>query len=256
MKNLVIVVNVVQDNAEHLDLYKFAVSKAKAYAEKYQADFVCIHDTTAFPDYSPTWQRFEMFDAKYAQYDKILYVDNDLVLTSFAPNIFELMDCYDQDVFASIDYEHIPARKFTGYFNAGLLAFKRSWLDLWDQQSIAHNMGTWKNIAFFDQCCLNNMVKQTRDSYVNLGREWNSMSSKVFPSDYTYGIHYIHYHKHRFNVEDIAIFEQSMSSLTPKYNENVMNFPESWKKYNFTDLLTMENDFDRSKLEPEQVKND
>lgn len=248
MNNLVIVVSVVQDNTTHSDLYNFAVSKAKVYAEKYQADFVCVDDTSAFPDYSPTWQRFVMFDAKYAKYDKILYVDNDLVLTNFAPNIFELMDSYDNDVFASIDYEHIPARKFTGYFNAGLLAFKRSWLDLWDQQSISHNMSKWKNKSHFDQCCLNDMVKQTRDSYVNLGRKWNSMSSKVFPNDYTYGIHYIHYHKARFNVKEIITFEQDMSKVTPQRNETVMFFSEDWKKYHFTDILKLEEDFDISRL--------
>lgn len=233
----------MQDSADHVDLYNFAVSKAKAYAEKYQADFVCIDDTSAFPDYSPTWQRFVMFDPKYAKYDKILYVDNDLVLTDFAPNIFELMDRYDQDVFASIDYEHIPARNFTGYFNAGLLAFKRSWLDLWDQQSIVDNMSVWKDKSHFDQCCLNNMVKQTRDGYVNLGREWNSMTSKVFANDYTYGIHYIHYHKRYFNIDIVTIFEQIMSTLTPQYNETVISFPQNWKQYNFTDLLLMEEDF-------------
>ncbi len=248
MRNLVLIVNIVQKKSKYTNLYDFAVSRAYEYAKKYQADFVCIDDTSAFPEYSPTWQRFVMFDHKYAKYDKILYVDNDLVLTNLAPNIFELMDRYDQDVFASIDYEDNLARKFTGYFNAGLLAFKRSWLNLWDQKTLLDMMIIWKSKSHFDQCCLNNMVKQTRDSYVNLGREWNSMNSDVFNNEYVYGIHYIHYHKKRFSSELITRFENAIVNLPPKYNETIVPFPESWKQYNFTDLLQMENDYNTFKL--------
>lgn len=241
MKNLVLTVAIAKSDESHSKLTKFSIEKSREYALKYNADFVCIETNQKFPRYSPTWQRFVLFTDEFKQYDNIMYLDCDLVLTKYAPDLFNIMNRYEQDVFASIDYEHIPARKYTGYFNAGLLGFKRSWLDLWNENSINEMMSKWNNKSHQDQCCLNEMVKSTRDSYINLGRIWNTMTSSFEHMNIVYGIHYIHYHKRKFNDEAIYKYEIPSRSEIVKYNPH--EFPTWWKTYNFTHILTMENDY-------------
>ena len=106
MKNLVFTVFIQSDACdethgvfnEHQELYEYAIQKSKKYADKCNADFIVVDDDSAFPGWSPIWQRFVMF-TKFQEYDKVLYVDADLVITDIAPNIFDIMDKWKEGEF-------------------------------------------------------------------------------------------------------------------------------------------------------------
>ena len=246
MRNLVLTVNINKGGGHQLPLFTTSVSRAKQYALKVGADFICVEDEGAFPGFQPTWQRFALFTDPYKKYDNILYLDSDLILTKFTPNIFDMMMQHDASVFASIDYEHIPARRYTGYFNAGLFALKRSWIDLWDMQEVQVRMSKWKNKSHMDQCCLNEMVKDTCNGYVNLGRCWNTMTSNLETFPIVYGAHYIHYHKTKFDLLRLQQYEQADRETPPQ--EEFFMFPEWWKEYDFHDILAMEADYNNIQM--------
>lgn len=242
MKNLVFTVAIRNDNSINNKLINFSIERSQEYANKCGADFLCIDTNKYFSNYSPTWQRFAMFTEDFKNYDNIMYLDCDLVLTKYCPNIFEIMSDYEQDVFVSIDYETIPARKFTGYFNAGLMALKKSWFNSWDKNLVDEMMLKWNNKSHQDQCCLNEMIKNTRDGYVNLGREWNTMTSEFNNMSIVYGIHYIHFRKKYFNMESIIDYEKIPRKQITDYK--IQKFPTWWKLHKFETVLSMEKQYE------------
>ncbi len=264
MKNLIFQVHIDTDvksteythdagYAQYTKLLNFSRIRAKEYATKYKADYVCITDDKHFPGWTPSWQRMAMFSDDFAEYDNILYLDTDVVFTAYAPNIFKLMSFYNHDFFAAIDHDTMPIRTEAGHFNAGVIAAKRSWLDLWSPRVIKKKMEKWNNVGVLDQCCLNEMVKETRNQYVNLKREWNMFPSytsflpsmgidrskitQVIIHHYAYAIHYTHYHRENFKIEPLLSHEDSVkynmrtkNEKTP-FEEEIHTFPRWWQEY-------------------------
>ena len=61
----------------------------KAYAEKTSADFLCIGEQLISQG-RPQWEKFQIFDL-LDEYDRILYVDTDLVIRHDCPDLFEMV---------------------------------------------------------------------------------------------------------------------------------------------------------------------
>jgi len=250
MKNLVFTVFIQSDACdethgvfnEHQELYEYAIQKSKKYADKCNADFIVVDDDSAFPGWSPIWQRFVMF-TKFQEYDKILYVDADLVITDIAPNIFDIMDKWKQgEFFASLDYETIPARLYSKYFNAGIIACKRSFCDQFTYDEVYDEMKKWKDTIVWDQEALNALVKKKCDNYIDLGRCWNTMSSNI--QTVTYGLHYINWHKRRFNKKLIEEYEMKMHGKEHYIDQKVNTFPIFWKRFD-GNIISAEKAYDR-----------
>jgi len=252
MKNLVFTIFIKSDSLDkthgefkYHDLYEYAIEKAKKYSQKCNADFIVIEDDSAFPGWTPIWQRFAPF-VKYKDYDNILYLDADLVITDSAPNIFETMSKWDEEVFASIDYETIPGRAYCKYFNAGIIAFKRSFLDKFTYDEIMDEMKRWKYTKHWDQEALNSLVKKKTSRYIDLGRSWNTMNSNLNAGKYAHGVHYIHYHKRKFNKDIIEQYEKDVVGTLILPEEKINIFPKFWREWQ-GDIVSAEKQYDKSK---------
>jgi hypothetical protein len=228
--------------------------KGKEWSDRIGCDFKCITDVNVFPDYSPTWQRMAIFLNldEYNDYDNIVYVDADLVISKNAPDIFKIMNEYEEEFFACSDYPKPKIIK-TGYFNAGFIGIKKSLRDRCSIDYIHEKMEKYKNKEHYDQCCLNEIVKEKCDSYVQLSKSWNIFPPRdINKYSHFYGIHYIHYHKNsRFGNKSKATSEIarinrkeikfSRSNESKKYfridedlvirpSDNIIKiFPEFWK---------------------------
>ena len=245
MKNLILMTNINNNNNFSCQtLYRYAVKKGMEWSKRINCEFKCITDTNAFPDYSPTWHRMIMFSDQYKDYDNIVYVDADLVISKHAPNIFEIMDQYEQEFFACSDYPK-PLRIQTGYFNAGFIGLKKSLINKCSMNYIIEKMKKYKNKQHYDftkthgndQCALNEIVKEKCDSYVQLSKSWN-----IFPprdiDNYNpfYGVHYIHAYKDAWNYkhdveERLNLIAKCEGKIT--FHQTILNkikyFPEYWK---------------------------
>lgn len=248
MKNLVFVVNIFNSfkYVNEAMLYDYSISKAKSYAKKYNADFVEIKDCSLFPDYKPYWQRFAVFTEIFEKYDNIIHVDADLILCDGAPNLFEIMENSDCDFAASGDYQTKPARKASGYFNAGLMYFNRTFLEEWDKTDIDTFMKKFDKSIHYDQCCLNSMVKQKREKYFQLDRKWNTMKSWEPTIDHSvaYGIHYIHVHKKYFRENIIELAEENLKNNKEIFSGKEFYFPDWYRKMDFNGIYDLQNQFE------------
>tara|TARA_X000001388_G_scaffold77396_2_gene78020 strand:- start:478 stop:1236 length:759 start_codon:yes stop_codon:yes gene_type:complete len=240
MKNLILMTNVVNNSSKgggtHSycnELYEYAVKRGKEWSNRIGCDFKCISDLNVFPDYSATWQRMAIFlDLdEYNNYDNIVYVDADLVISKNAPDIFQIMNKYEEEFFACTDYP-LPQRVKTGYFNAGFIGVKKSLRDRCSIDYIHKKMKKYKNKNVYDQCCLNEIVKEKCDSYVQLSKSWNIFPPRdINTYSHFYGVHYVHHHKNNFNTREI----QKLKNIEEKFNNKeipnnaIKIFPESWK---------------------------
>jgi lipopolysaccharide biosynthesis glycosyltransferase len=71
----------------------------KNYAEKIGADFICLDEDRKF---SAHWKKFELYYL-LKDYDRIIYVDTDLIIRDDCPDLFEI----------------VPEKKI-GMFNEGI----------------------------------------------------------------------------------------------------------------------------------------
>jgi lipopolysaccharide biosynthesis glycosyltransferase len=96
MKNLILQVQIPKDKNirgfrrfKYLEnLYKDSKESAIDYALSTKSDYLCITDFSNYPNWSATYQRYAMFDM--LEYDYILYVDSDAIISKDCLNIFKM----------------------------------------------------------------------------------------------------------------------------------------------------------------------
>jgi hypothetical protein len=108
----------------------------KAYAERIGAEFISLTDTASYR--FPTFKKLEL-GPMLERFDRILYVDTDIIIRDDAPNLFELVpaDClgmweesryYDRQLST---LKFMAQVRFDGtkwdrrYFNAGVIVFSK-----------------------------------------------------------------------------------------------------------------------------------
>jgi len=162
------------------------------YCKRHDIDFYVI-DSALHEDTSPHWFRYWITELK-PDYDRYLYVDNDIMVKWDAPNIF---DAYPTGkIYAVRDnsglswiWEGINIYKsmFTdvefdweNYFNSGVLLFDRSHLDTIDgfkqlyidnQSLIAEYREKYRK--GFDQTIFNYYLKWANQSVELISEKWN-----------------------------------------------------------------------------------
>lgn len=97
MKNLVFQVNIKPNGAKPMgrkrfaysnSLYDFSNERAKKYANEFNADYFCLDtDEWLGSGYTPAFHKLYLYNL-FPNYDKILCLDSDAVITKNCPNIF------------------------------------------------------------------------------------------------------------------------------------------------------------------------
>lgn len=122
------------------DLYKFSSKKALAYAEFTEADYFCLKsDEWLGKKYSPAYHKLYIYELFKEGYDKILYIDSDIIVKEDTPNIFDMYDvlsaCQDKSNSPSglkkqqRDREKYNLREDYKYFCSGVVLFDRKFYE-------------------------------------------------------------------------------------------------------------------------------
>jgi ADP-heptose:LPS heptosyltransferase len=74
---------------EYKNLFKLTNSPMKKYADKIGAEFVIL-DKQILSKSLPQWEKFRLFNL-LNKYDRIIYLDSDLVVRDDCPNLFEIV---------------------------------------------------------------------------------------------------------------------------------------------------------------------
>lgn len=175
MKNAVVTVAV----GKGLDWLEISEPTMKAYAETVGAEFVKLTDVTCPPwAMGEKWQVFDLFD----QFDRILFVDADIVIRPGAPNLFEhvpedhvgLYDDYNdltEWTWLYTEYEQIqkdqrfPVRPLHTCYNTGLVMASQRHRDIWKQPNFFRPSHT------YEQSLINLKVREAGWKVFALSRE-------------------------------------------------------------------------------------
>lgn len=243
MKNLIVQVDIqgkCNENKMHgyfTELYENSKHKFIRYAKKVNADYLCIHKQ----NYSlhPTYERFQLFEECFDNYDMILYVDCDIIPTQAAPNIFKE---YSSSKFAafsegSVFYgnnnelqtefnlnfrlENIIRRRFQkGYIQEEQQYLSEYWLE-----NMYFNGGVFlvskatrikirnaglgrylKEYALYDQSAMNRMIYENSIDFTHLSYKYNGLfhffdnSLKAKIIKSSYFIHFCGPMKNLYNI--------------------------------------------------------
>jgi hypothetical protein len=179
-----------------------------AYARRIGADFVSLNAPSQnapslnapslnAPCAAPHFQKFRLASL-LDLYDRILYMDTDIVVTDGCPDIFEVVP---EDAFGAwFPNPMIPGRfadriarvqEVLGdigwrenYFNSGVMVVSRL------HQPIFENPGDYAD-DFFEQTQLNYRVQKGRYRTVDIGYRWNHTSAVY--TERRLQSHFIHY---------------------------------------------------------------
>ena len=192
-------INIVHNERSRNQGYEFSIKSWKHYSNKYDCELFILDEPVIDVSYmKPHWTKMyilDILDANEIDYDQVLYVDSDTIITPTAPNIFELSDYKFCAVpnFGDVDWllrsiEAYSIELFDGYtfpyykyFNSGLLLFNKShkWLfkDIQEFYNKNHQKIVWMQNNYgvgHDQPIFNFFVNQyLQHEYKILGYEWN-----------------------------------------------------------------------------------
>lgn len=86
MPNLILTISIGKDYER---MSEITHSSIKQYAKKIGADFKCI-DKQKISQTTPHWEKFQIYDL-LNKYDRILYIDTDVIIRDDCPDLFEIV---------------------------------------------------------------------------------------------------------------------------------------------------------------------
>ena len=130
------------------NLYKFSRSKAETYAERVGADYILLDKPwDRLKDYHPCYHKLFVYEL-LKDYDNILYVDSDSIVTRYCPDVFDLGISFGATLdYADLQYQgHRYSRfglsKNWPYFCSGVLLFTKEFYDktknVWERELHDH----------------------------------------------------------------------------------------------------------------------
>ena len=199
-KNIIFMINIVHNERSKNQGYDWSIKSWQRYAQKYGCELFILDQQLFDISYMrPNWYKMYILDIlkdNNIDYDQVLYVDSDTIVTDTAPNIFEFTEhkfCAIRNI-GDMDWilrsiENYSKYMFDGfmfpyykYFNSGVMVFNEKHNDFFKslqtfyherQQQIVQMQDTFG--VGTDQPVFNMFVnKYLNDDYKILPYEWNA----------------------------------------------------------------------------------
>jgi hypothetical protein len=186
--------------SEYQHLAKTTHPSIKKYAEKIGADFECISEQK-LAQTTPHWDKFRI-SSLLEEYDRILYIDTDLIIREDCPNLFEIVpeDClgaFNEGRFTERSKElligtcqqyGVQLEAWDGrYFNSGVMVIGKQHKELFTKPDL-------ENCSFYEQTYLNMRIAQLGIKMFELDYKFNSMVCMgKFTGEERHASYIIHY---------------------------------------------------------------
>lgn len=212
MRNVIFLINITHDKKFQgggntlQGAFNWSIESWKHYAKRHDADIFVLDTPLLDIEYmKPNWFKMYILDvleANEVDYDQVLYVDYDTIVTPDAPNIFELTEhkfCAVRN-FGDMDWvlrsiENYSKELFKGvtfpyyrYFNSGLMVFNKKHKPLFEMLQKYYEENRSKLIWMQDTYCVGNdqpifnffVNTYYPDDYKVLDYEWNMQDMMRF----------------------------------------------------------------------------
>ena len=197
-KNVIFMINIVQDERSKNQGYEFSINSWKRYAETNSCELFVLNQHIDSEYMKPQWIKMyilDILDSNNIDYDQVLYVDSDTIIKPDAPNIFDLsenkfcavanygdydwvlrsIENYSKELFDNYSFPYYK------YFNSGVLLFNKTHKEFFKQ---IQNFYEWNHSKILwmqknygvgnDQPVFNFFVnKYLYEDFKLLGYEWN-----------------------------------------------------------------------------------
>lgn len=229
-KNTIVLINIQHD--KHFQgggnsspgVFEYSVKSWKHYANKYDCEIFVLDQMLFDIEYmKPNWYKMYILDileANGIDYDQVLYVDYDTIVTPDAPNIFELTNHKFTAVrnYGDMDWvlrsiENYSKYLFNGfmfpyynYFNSGVMIFNKKHISLFKNLQTYYQENRESIIQMQNTFCVGNdqpifnffVNRDIADDYQILGYEWNMqdmmrfevLNDRMLHTKYGYISHY------------------------------------------------------------------
>lgn len=122
----------------------------KEYCKRYNLDFV-ITTESKIPNYNKhihaAFDRYDIYNL-LDKYDRVVYVDADIIIKKNAPNIFDIVpedkfgvyyesDNFDRNCFIDVVKTYYNYHGLTRYFNSGVMVASKIHKDIFNMQKVA-----------------------------------------------------------------------------------------------------------------------
>lgn len=208
----------------------------KRYAEKCGADFLCFDQVKLKQKLGlVTYEKFQIFDVLNGDYDQVLFVDTDIVVTPNAPSVFDLCPptsfgaaneagysmaethkAVTQEQLGEVDWKH-------PYFNSGVMLFGPQHKAVFnpDGEILQRWTKNDKNSdhVMSDQPILNYLVNYLNFDFVDLGVHFNRtrVQKDTHNRFQSYFIHYAGPSGHRYG-DRLKQIELDMKVVSSRLN--------------------------------------
>ncbi len=188
---------------------KYSHTIFHTYAEKVGADFVCINSPKVQPATCPAdinpmlFEKYQLYDI-LAKYDRVLYLDTDILITPHAPNIFDVVP-YDKvaGVFEDFGMDMLDRRAriqavqaalgdlgwTTGYMNSGVFVVSKI-----HREAFRLYLKYPPFDCKYEQTSTNWYLRKVAGDILGLDYRWNFMGiSRVFYGPNYRQAYFLHY---------------------------------------------------------------
>lgn len=182
MRNAIIQICIPDENYNIIS--QKSAETIREYCQKVDCEYIQINNDTFFPGMAPVWQRFVVFESFHDKYDKIAYIDADIIVNDHAENLFQF------DGFAAIPARpqrpdpaafdranignYFPEHYKDKYFNAGLFMIDQPTRALFKP----YYKALFNKVIRLDQGVLNSLVlTHMGGNYTQLDKSWNCFAA-------------------------------------------------------------------------------
>lgn len=183
---------------KYKDMAAVSHPRMKDYADKIDADFMCISSYTTS---SPHWEKFQIYDL-LAKYERIVFIDTDILIRKDAPNLLEVVpkDCFGAFNEAPFTINRQGAMveickaynttlpDYDGkYHNTGLMVISRCHRDIFKKPELEF-------CHFYEQSYLNLALQKAKCKMFDLSYKFNRMTCMdACTGEERYASYFIHY---------------------------------------------------------------
>ena len=211
-KNIIFLINIQHDKKfqgggnTQTGMFKYSVKSWEAYSKRHDCNIFVLDEPLFDIEYmKPNWFKMYILDileANEIDYDQVLYVDYDTIVTPDAPNIFELTDYKFTAVrnFGDMDWvcrsiENYSKHIFNGfkfpyynYFNSGVMVFNKNHKPLFESIQKFYEENREQLIYMQNTYCVGNdqpvfnffVNRDIPNDYKVLNYEWNMQDMMRF----------------------------------------------------------------------------
>lgn len=201
------------------EMGKFTHPLMKRYAEKCNAEFIVLDQRKLDRDLGlVTYEKLQVFDYLDGTFDKVLFIDTDVVVCPNAPNLFELcppgvIAAANEEKYSMSKAHKLITQRVLGavdwtrpYFNSGVMIFDRKHKDIFNPENPI--LRKWisceenNDHIMSDQPILNYLVNHENYDFIDLGYKFNR--TRVLKDTHnrfkSYFIHYAGPSGHRYGA--------------------------------------------------------